>query len=317
MSTKRLSKTVIEGGRAGYNKFERRNSHVEVRAQERDYLKNVLADLEHAEEYDIDIRQPVMKGFTDKLAPMYRWLEAQVGRRWDEVRSEVFQKFDTRTTAGRHITFDHLLREVVDTESGFDNHGNMADPNIPVIHTKGRHSYWSVADYYVDQEGILRIRDDHRRRRRFYRNVPSPTEQDLRAAATWLAGRMVAEKGGTLYWLCPTEDIWMASWYDPYGPAAPIHQYPYFGNGVALTYYLWKSGEYQTTLASAPPPAAFPYYSSTLSPITIKNHGDHWEKVEVPYSFRQRGALSQEDLKTFRSFKERIRNDILAFGKGR
>lgn len=316
MSTKRLSKTVIEGGRYGRNKFERYQSHVEVRAQERDYLKNVLADMEHAEEYDIDVRQPVYKGFTDKLAPMYRWLEAQVGRPWDEVRSEVFEKFDSRTTAGRHILFDHLLREVVDTESGFDNHGNMADPNIPVVHTKGRRSHWAVADYYVDQNGVLQVRDEHKRRRRFY-SAPYPKEQDFRNAAAWLNGRMIIEKEGTLHWVCPTEGIWMASWYDPYGPAAPPHQY-YAGNSViGLNYYVWKAGEYKVTLSPTPPPIQNPYAYSTLYPITVKNHGDHWEKVEAPYSFRQRGPLSQQDIKTFRHLKERIREDILAFGKGR
>src|SRR5580692_493657 len=123
MSSKRLSKTVIEGGRHGYNKWERRHSHAEVRAGERDYLKQVITDPELADDIDIEAVRPVMKEFTDKLAPMYRWLDTQIGRPWSEVRSEIFTTFDTRTTAGRHITFDHLLSSVVETNSGFDKFG--------------------------------------------------------------------------------------------------------------------------------------------------------------------------------------------------
>jgi hypothetical protein len=57
-------------------------------------------------------RTKVYQGFDDKLGPAYRWLEAQSGRPWNKVRSELFARFDTRTTAGRHIVFDHLLRSV-------------------------------------------------------------------------------------------------------------------------------------------------------------------------------------------------------------
>ncbi len=49
MATKKLSRTVIEGGRHGYNKYERRNSNAEVRAEERDYIKAVMTDLDLAD----------------------------------------------------------------------------------------------------------------------------------------------------------------------------------------------------------------------------------------------------------------------------
>ena len=312
MSTKRLSKTVIEGGRYERNKFERRNSHVEVRAQERDYLKAVLADPEHAEEYEIDELQPVYQGFSDKLSPMYRWLDSQIGRPWSEVRSEVFQKFDTRTTAGRHITFDHLLREVVDTESGFDNHGLIIDPEIPKESGK-LHRYWGLADYYVDQDGILRGKEN--RHRRYHDRYEKVTEEEYKAAGEWLNGRMIMEVGGKLHWLVPQEDIWMASWYEPYvriSGSSPYPDYYNYNRPQSLGYYVWRNGEYVTRTT---------YYSAwdnfRPSLQTSKNYGDHWEKVENPYSFRQRGELNSEEIKTFRNFKERLRDEILAFGKGR
>ena len=112
MSKKNLARTAIEGGRYGRNKWERRYSHRTDRAAERNYMSKVEHDVEYFDDYDIKPSAPVYKEFKDKLSPMYRWLHAQVGRKWDEVRSEVAEKFDTRTTAGRHITYDHLLSSV-------------------------------------------------------------------------------------------------------------------------------------------------------------------------------------------------------------
>lgn len=305
MSTKRLSKTVIEGGRYNGNKYDRRQSHTYVRAEERDYLKAVMADLEHAEEHEIGHIQPVYQGFRDKLSPMYRWIEAQVGRVWSEVRSEIFQKFDTRTTAGRHITFDHLLKEIVDTESGFDNHGMMANPNIPVIPADKKHYWYGVSDYYVDQDGILQVRPE-RRQRRFRSQLEAvPTEQEYKDAELWLQNRMVIKLDGKLYWAAPTEDIWMATWFEPhkaYDRWTP-HQ---------LFYYVQKSGGHEETHYR---PDIF--YKDKYVSYTIKTSGVYWEKVENPYSFRQRGELSQEEVKVFRSFKSRIRKDMIAYSKGR
>ena len=73
MSTKRMSKTVIEGGRGTRNKFERYQSNAEVRAAQRDYLKEVMADPEFAYEDEIPERQTVYKDFRDKLRPHHRW----------------------------------------------------------------------------------------------------------------------------------------------------------------------------------------------------------------------------------------------------
>lgn len=287
MSTKKLSRTVIEGGRAGSNKWERRHSHAEVRAEERDYLKQVISNLDLVDEIEIGANRPVMKEFTDKLSPMYRWLDAQVGRPWSEVRSEVFTKFDTRTTAGRHITFDHLLREVVETDSGFDRHGIIADPAIPKEScNKRRYWYYSAAYYYVDQAGIFRVREEQSRTP--YEFVP---DQEFKDTEAWLAGRMIGERGGKLYWLVPTERVWKASWFEPY------KNYDRY-TPHNLKYFVLENGSFD---------AGF----------TGKSHGDYWQVVENPFSFRRRGELTSEELKTFKALKEKIRDDILGFSEGR
>lgn len=303
MATKRLSRTVIEGGRHGFNKYERRTSHNCVRAEERDYLKAVIADPELADEIEIGQLKPVCKEFTDKLAPMYRWLDTQVGRPWSEVRAEVFQKFDTRTTAGRHITFDHLLKEVVDSESGFDNRGNIADPSIPKVpvHPNSkRYYYWSYADYYVDQQGILQAKEGRHRHR--YARYDFVSEQEYKDASNWLNGRMVGEIGGKLYWFVPTERIWIASWHQLDKP------YEAFSFYNELKYFVRENGSYEIVSRSL-------LYNSLN--MTGMAHGDYWQLVEKPFSFRQRGELNSEDTKTFRAFKEKIQHNILAHCTGR
>lgn len=296
MATKKLSRTVIEGGRRGFNKWERRQSHTEVRTEERNYLKQVIDDPELAEELEIEEIRPVYKEFTDKLSPMYRWLDAQVGRPWDQVRAEVFQKFDTRTTAGRHITFDHLLREVVETESGFDRHGNIADPDIPK-EPNDRSWYYSPSPYYVDRAGILQTKPNRYRHRR----SQQVSDQEYKDAEVWLQNYMVGEIGGKLYWFMPTEGIWKASWFEPFKVYDSFTPHK-------LAYFLLDNGPYQMKHPSLVAPA----YG-----ITGMAHGDHWQVVEKPFSFRRRGELTATEVKAFHSFKERIRNDILSFTQDR
>jgi hypothetical protein len=171
MSTKDLSRTVIEGGRKYYNCWERRHSNRAVRARERE----ALATGDDWDQVVITRRTPVRRNFHDKLAPAERYLAAQVGRPWAKVRSELFSRFDTRTTAGRHILFDHLLGDV--------NTGQQH-----------RHSWFTFA---VDRHGILRrvVRPQRQRR------VPRIPPNDL---PEWLVGRWIGRRGDILFWFEPT-----------------------------------------------------------------------------------------------------------------
>jgi hypothetical protein len=133
MSKKNLARTVIEGGRSHFNTFDRRCSHGEERARSRDVARALLCGGD-PEDAIFEPRRSVDPWFYDKLGPAMRWLRSQVGRPWNKVRSELFARFDTRTTAGRHILFDHVLREVED-----------ARPLRP-----RRHGLW------VSEQGVLR-----------------------------------------------------------------------------------------------------------------------------------------------------------------
>jgi len=111
MTTKNLARTVIEGGRTRGNTWHRRASNAVQRTKVR-RVSGALFRGADADFTNYPVRQEVWREFKDKSGPAKRWLGAQVGRPWNKARSEMFARFDIRTTPGRHIVFDHLLPEV-------------------------------------------------------------------------------------------------------------------------------------------------------------------------------------------------------------
>lgn len=292
MSTKNLARTVIEGGRR--NVYERRKTSKDLRAAERAYLSKINLDWERWDEEAEPEITPEGKEFSDKLSPMYRWLDAQIGRPWNEVRSEVFSKFDTRTTAGRHITFDHLLSSVVDTESGFNKWGRIVDPEIPVVND-AKQRWYRYPDYYVDQKGILQKHDDISRN---YWRRPYPSQEECAEVEKWLENNIIGMKDGKLTWFCPTEGIWKAEFEkSAYGYGHTLKYY-FRDNGLHTikTYYTrpWGQGSYE-----------------------FNHHGDFWNEIKQPWGYRQRGPLSVAEIKYFNSLKDRVKEQILAYGEGR
>jgi hypothetical protein len=180
MSTKNLARTAIEGGRANRNRWARRHSHGRVRVRTQAFLARLRggADPEGA---PAPAPERVPRWFHDKLRPLERWLASQVGRPWNKVRSEIFARFDTRTTAGRHIVFDHLL---------------------PEVETRGFSACESCHDFAVDRHGILRrrVRPARDRHRLSLEDLPCP-RSELEA---WLAGRLVGTQGDVPFWFLPT-----------------------------------------------------------------------------------------------------------------
>jgi hypothetical protein len=179
MATKNLSRTVIEGGRTGGNRWDRRRSNKLVRVE----ASVLLAQHRNEPAHDglvLPHRKPVAKCFRDKLSPARRWLARQVGRSWNAVRSDLFIRFDTRSTPGRHIVFDHLLPWVEHGDSCLEMR----------------------AEFAVDRQGILRrvtpaarvVSDQGRR----------VLPDDGRHIERWLEGRCVAQRGGSLFWLVAT-----------------------------------------------------------------------------------------------------------------
>ena len=176
MSTKRLSRTVLEAGqwrfRWHYSKCASRSERSEARVKAA-AAERAAVDVD---ELYIRPRKPLGKMFaSDKLGAVERWLLAQVGRPWAKIEGEIRSRFDTRSLAGRHIVFDHLL------------------PN----HRERRDGEWVVNRRYafhVDRHGFLRARQ------RAGRKQPARVR---RATIDWLAGRKIVMYGAAAYWLIP------------------------------------------------------------------------------------------------------------------
>jgi hypothetical protein len=177
MSTRDLARTVIEGGRSRWNCWQRRYSNRRQRPRERDALARATRD-GGLDDLIIRPRVPLWRDFHDKLSPPERWLDAQVGRPWNLVRGELLRTFDTRTTAGRHIVFDHMLPWV-----------------------RGETSFARGARFTVDAHGLLRRLPRQRYR---WPEHPAPLPRPEHELAGWLSGRRIAARGERLFWFIPT-----------------------------------------------------------------------------------------------------------------
>lgn len=169
MAPRDLSRTVIEGGRDRFNRWQRRRSHRAARTHQRAWLDTLTPD--GADGSSPRPLAPVHRMFYDKLAPMRRWLLAQVGRRWDDVRADVAVRFDVRTVAGQHIVYDHLLTEVIPRHRGFD-------------------ARWPAL--MIDDAGVLRHGPYWQRVRRARRPPPRPP---------WAPPGWVARLDGAWWWV--------------------------------------------------------------------------------------------------------------------
>lgn len=186
MGTKDLSRSAIEGGRYRFNQWRRRHSNRVVRAREKIAERAFQRDPGSADDGRWPERERVCRAFFDRLSAPERWLESQVGRGWNRVRSEMFARFDTRTLAGRHIVFDHLL---------------------PVQRFYEEPGVWRVARvrFRVDDRGILRRLppEDAPVAGVWPRAPREPDSRVLDALCELVAGRKLIARGAHVFWLVP------------------------------------------------------------------------------------------------------------------
>ena len=288
MSTKKLQRSVIEGGRTNSNKWERRQSHKDFRTRDRDFIKSVEHDTENWYDNDTEPTEKVYKNFDDKLGPMYRWLHAQVGKVWNAVRSEIAEKFDTRTTAGRHIVEDHLLRNVQETDDIWRYSYRFSTPPAPNT------SYYKN-DFYVDDDGYLRAKNYLGRRNRREKAPPF----DLNRLSNWLEGRIVGKIGDKLFWFIPTNaGPWLMKWQG-------VRYNSWYGepeNALAY-YYLRNKPVYKTNSVGQA-------YQDENGQAIIDYYQPQWEKTNYT-AFRQYRKLNQKELEFWNELPEYYQKGIL------
>lgn len=184
MSTKNLARTVIEGGRCKHYKSDVLKTARAERAQEKTYLRAVSKDPELADAVVAPKRQPISLCFADKLGPVYSFLETRLGRSWDKTFRLLKQRFDTRTTPGRHVVESHILAEIAPSEAAVQRRS------------------WTSFRYFIDARGLLR-----QVKREYRKYVKLPPQPSLEDALKWLGNRKVELSGARYVWFVPTRDL--------------------------------------------------------------------------------------------------------------
>jgi hypothetical protein len=94
------------------------------------------------------------KHLNENLAPLRRYLQANVGRPWDKVYSEVCEQINRDSAVQLHV-WQHLMQDVC--RDPHEVLGYVRRPSFPGL----------VCRFYVDpRNGLLRENTEHRHRRR-------------------------------------------------------------------------------------------------------------------------------------------------------
>lgn len=196
---------------------ERHNSDADNPSslQERLASRNLKGRLVQ-EEYGWDIDRPLLKKkpignphysdekeFTDVLNPIKGWMFKQVGRKWDDVYSEMCSTMDRRTVSGNHV-FEHALRWV-EQNPFWDEEGNPYQRPQYDRYTSGYKRLESSVrwpQFYVDRSGVLQVaptRPSYRALKRLERKDKNNLIVD---------GRMLARHdNGCWYEITPGEEL--------------------------------------------------------------------------------------------------------------
>lgn len=110
MSTKNLARTIVEGGRYGWSKFELRRYTRRERREVRALMMAAKRDISILENSVLPIRQKAYKEFHDRLNPAYRWFHSQIGigKSWNAAYSYLKRRYDIRTIKGWHLIDSHI-----------------------------------------------------------------------------------------------------------------------------------------------------------------------------------------------------------------
>ncbi len=147
MSEHQLAEILIERPRGGFRISSRRlkGAHKTL-----DQLTQEMAEGEGFSPYLIKVRNPT-KYLSENLAPLRRFLQAKVGKNWDDTYSDLCRQIDSSTMVGQHV-LQHLWHFV-------ERHVEMVDDRPirkPYFGRMGGPLYsghW--AQYYIHPESKL------------------------------------------------------------------------------------------------------------------------------------------------------------------
>jgi hypothetical protein len=215
------------------------------------------------------------------LSPLYRWLAKQVGRRWDDVYSEV-----TQTLVGGYTNLEHIKSHIFDRVETGEVRIIDGWPHRLIgfrFGTRG-HPWIEMRRYemYVDDRGVLRGmpagKTPHEKRRD--RNRPSIIMLDAVTAAAKINGTWFAAD------LTPRPTV-VQSWIDRHGK---VHTYERPGPVLdALLFRLNRkkvNGHWVDTRSWNDPPHWAPYDTDKLYAASIRTMSKKEIKQRIPEKFR-------------------------------
>lgn len=177
MSTKKLSKTILEAGKLNESKYDSKINAKKERAATRKYMAKIVVDPDGAEEYVPPQRKKASKLQGDKLGAVYRFIDSWVDRSWDQCYSEMKKKFQPKTLHGYHILHDHIMQHII-------------YPNKDAVE-HGWYSKYSDA-YYIDDDKILR---------KIKRQPKSGLKNfNYKELSDWLGKRKIGKIGNKYFW---------------------------------------------------------------------------------------------------------------------
>lgn len=181
MATKNVSRTVREKGcdtaySAVKNQIDRRR-----RSSERSYFADVkkssIEDLDDLDDLDPFAETERLYGRYSypRLQPVYRWLNAQVGRLWLVVEAELRARYG-KDRAIMEDLFPHRIL-------------NHVDPHAH--HASYRYTW------FIDESGVMQRVPLRKQHRHFVKRITKDLAAKIDA---WLAGRGIIQRGERFYW---------------------------------------------------------------------------------------------------------------------
>lgn len=179
MSTKRLSRTIIERGKRGSDKEERKQQIIKSRRKARNFCTTYCED---KVEPFYEARHYYRK-FGVRLAALHKFLEAHVGEPWDKIYSKLCAIRSRNTIQGHH--FIEHVKGLVFTSTG--------------AHRDDRFSY----GFYIE-DGILYF--NGRWRRPKYSRL---SEEIAKRYEDWIGDRKIKLVGSKYFWYDPVRSARM------------------------------------------------------------------------------------------------------------
>jgi hypothetical protein len=299
MSTKNLSRTVMEEGRFGYDREQRDYSSHEDRAQNRHFLNQITSLVDPDDAGPEPKRRKVRKYYHgSRVGAINRWIESQVGRKWDDAFSELTRKFDIRSFRGHRTIIEYVTRRIT------------LKPTDAIHESQLSRSMWRTVFYYVDEKGLLRCdkTPSHGPQRAYDgKHLEAKIQK-------WANERMVMDYGTSIFWMLPEFYEWTKCGYrDHYGSR---HWYPIpsgrcFREHEIRTEYttdyrnIWAMTDYEKTrrgLFFEPVGNLLKYSREEKVRYCVRGAGNN---------YKQGPRFSQEDLEMWRSLHEEDRRNLL------